>query len=626
MEGQLGLKCSLYEDEKIIKLSLKRPTFKSVNLDTDFVIFEDAVYTATLYLTDLQSEINNVTVFLNGNVIGSDRKIEKKSDVIKCLIRFNSKNTEFPQPFLLQCDLIEISLKITLKDDYDLELFAPFLLCVSKNVDDAENAEEIVSTLLNFDDDNINRWIFLKKSINNSQTGLIEGGFRDKSYKSILSYLQLLNDIIQCYQNNYVYFKAQAKHSIISNAELKEYAKVRSFDNRSIKWLCKNLEQLSTVENRSAIMWNNQYYLPYKVMSEQKKVNYDIYENRMIISFLKEVIIDAEQIQRELKSMLIEEENVFQKLKRISFEHYHAPIITIKNVQIMHNKEILQRISMIIDSARHLLHAYITILPCQSGRLVGMPKKTKIFQEIRPYRFVYELIVKWYRYGEASLEKDNILFQVKTMDKLYEYYCLIQLLKMLKEEGYEIKDEKNDIDLFEYKTVDGKYENERDVANTYNLCKDSSHITLYYQPVIYADGYANGLTLYRTTSYNSYYSPDFVIKITQNQESSYVILDAKYSSKDNIKKYALENCILKYGVEVESYEENCEVKMMWILQGRVDGTNAMYRYHISPNSAKAKKQLKSYGIVSLNTKINILKRLWNEILNSVEKDSKIKSC
>lgn len=369
MEGQLGLECSLYEEEKKIKLSFKRPTFKSVNLNTDFVIFEDAVYTATLYLTDLQSEIDKVTVFLNGNIIGSDKKIEKKSDVTKCLIRFDSKNAEFPQPFLLQCDLIEISLKITLKDDHDLELFAPFLLCVSKNADDSENAAEMISTLLNFDDDKINRWIFSKKNIDDIQTGLIEGGFRDKSYKLILSFLQLLNEIIQCYQNNYAYFKVQAKHSIVSNAELKEYEKVRTFDTGSFKWLCQNLEQLSTVENRTAILWNNQYYLPYKVMAEQKKVDYDIYENRIIISFLKDVIIDAEQLQRELKAMLIEEENVFQKLKRLSFQHYHASIITVKNVQIIHNKEILQQISTLIDSAQHLLHVYIAILPCQFGHL-----------------------------------------------------------------------------------------------------------------------------------------------------------------------------------------------------------------------------------------------------------------
>lgn len=622
MEGQLGLKCSLYEDEKKIRLSLKRPIFKSINLNTDFVIFEDAVYTATLYLYDLKSEISNVTVYLNGNAIGIDKKIEKKSDAIKCLIRFYCKNTEFPQPFLLQCDLIEISLKIALEDDNVLELFTPFLLCASKSADDTKNAEEIVRTLLNFDDDKINRWVLTQKNMNNNQTGIVEGGFRDKSYKSVLSYLQLLNEVVQCYQNSYIYFKVQAKHSIVSNSELKEYTKVRNFDNKSFEWICRNLEQLSVVENRSAILWNNQYYLPYKVMSEQKKENYDIYENRIVISFLKEVIVDAERIQQVLKNMLIEEEDIFKKLKLLSSEHYHASIITIKNVQIMHNKEILQRISMLINSARRLLHVYSTILPCKPRSLNGMPKKTKIFQEIKPYRYVYELIVKWYRYGEVSLEKDNMLFQVKTMDKLYEYYCLIQLLKMFKEEGYEIKDEKNDIDLFEYKTADGKYENEKDVANTYILHKESNSVVLYYQPVIYADGYANGLTLYRTTSYSSYYSPDFVIKIIQNEKSSYVIFDSKYSSKDTIKKYALENCILKYGVEVESSEENSEVKMMWLLQGRVDETNAMYRYHISPNSVKDKKRLKSYGIVSLNTKINILKRLWKEILSAVE-DKKI---
>lgn len=603
---------------KKVKLLLKKPVFKAQNVDTECVIYEDAAYTSEIYLSNFSEKIVRVTLSLNGNEIGVSDEIVKQSDLMKCRIHFIDGNTGFNQPFLLQCDLILLSVEVILEDGKTLDFFTPFLLCVSKNKEDSENIEEMVSELLKFDDDKISKWVFSKKNEDNIQNGLLEGTLRQKSYKSIFSFIQLLNEIIQCYQKNYVYFKSMAKHSIASNIELKEYTKVRTFGVENFEWLSRNLEQLSVVENKSAILYNNQYYLPYKVMTEQKKLNYDIYENRVIVSFLKEIITDAERIQKELTTSVINEENIFQTLKCLSFQGYHSPIVTVKNFQIKHSKKILDSISNLIYSAKKILQAYLKILPCKVERLVCIPRKTKVFQEIKPYRFVFEMIVKWYQYGEVTMEKENILFQVKTMDKIFEYYCLIQLLKMLEEEGYDILNENNSIDFFEYESNDGKYENEREVANTYHLYKEDTSIVLYYQPVVCAEGYMNGLSLYRTTSQKGYYTPDFIIKIMGNTETSYIILDAKYSSRENIRKFALENCILKYGVQIEDSENERGVKMVWMLQGRVDGTTSMYRYHISPN-ARMNKQLKSYGIVSVNTKINIRSRLWNEIMSATRK-------
>ena len=74
-----------------------------------------------------------------------------------------------------------------------------------------------------------------------------------------------------------------------------------------------------------------------------------------------------------------------------------------------------------------------------------MPRKTKVFQEIQAYSKVYDLIVKWFEFGEISLEREKIIFRVKTIDKLYEYYCLQQILKMLLDEDFVIRDANNDI-------------------------------------------------------------------------------------------------------------------------------------------------------------------------------------
>ncbi|WP_407721361.1 hypothetical protein [Ruminococcus sp. JE7B6] len=124
------------------------------------------------------------------------------------------------------------------------------------------------------------------------------------------------------------------------------------------------------------------------------------------------------------------------------------------------------------------------------------------------------------------------------------------------------------------------------------------------------------LTLFRTTkNYNKdYYTPDFVLKFysdTHNEE--YVVFDSKFSSRDNIKKYSLDEVILKYSREFASTAKVSYPKMVWILQGRVKSSeNPIWKYH---NSRLASRYLPatSYGIASVNTIVDIKQRLWNEI-------------
>lgn len=92
-----------------------------------------------------------------------------------------------------------------------------------------------------------------------------------------------------------------------------------------------------------------------------------------------------------------------------------------------------------------------------------------------------------------------------------------------------------------------------------------------------------------------------------------MVFDSKFSSRDNIKKYTLDEVILKYSREFASTAKVSYPKMVWILQGRVKSSeNHIWKYH---NSRLASRYLPatSYGIASVNTIVDIKQRLWNEI-------------
>lgn len=252
-----------------------------------------------------------------------------------------------------------------------------------------------------------------------------------------------------------------------------------------------------------------------------------------------------------------------------------------------------------------------------------MPRKTNTFCEIKPYAQVFEIIVRWFRYGEYSLEKERLILQVKTLDKLFEYYCLLRLLKLLADNGYQKANVKEPVFKFDYVSADEHYQNEKDVANTYLLSNGEVTATLYYQPVISAVQFENDLTLFKTTKPPAgnpdYYTPDFVLKFASSEDDEeYAIFDAKFSSRANIKKHSLPEVIRKYSCEISvASRSSAPPKMVWILQGRVNGSeNAIWKYHNS-QLASTYRPITSFGIVSINTAVEIRQRLWNEIRSSI---------
>ena len=185
---------------------------------------------------------------------------------------------------------------------------------------------------------------------------------------------------------------------------------------------------------------------------------------------------------------------------------------------------------------------------------------------------------------------------------------------MFAKAGFEETEVGNAAYTYLYNASDDAYENEKDISNTFCLRKDDCYITLYFQPVIHSDKFENNITLYRTTTNKGYFAPDFAIKIQHTGTTPiYFILDSKYSSRANIRKHYIDDTILRYSCQIaDVIPSRSTVKMVWLLQGRVDETSPVWKYQDSPMSVQYKPE-PSYGILSINTRINMIPRLWREI-------------
>jgi hypothetical protein len=577
---------------------------------------ENGWYYITISSCYKKSDVVNVEIYLNGHAIGigTSDDIVELDNFLQIKILFYKNNSYKSQPFLLQYDLIQMTVVFDMSNGSQIIFNSDYYLCMSKDVQDTENISSIIEALVEFDDERISQWIFGTDRSYEKVNSLIEGAWREKAYKSIYTLIQLLEKILACYQENFTFFKSSARHNIVQEQILSSYEKVRSIRYADFTWLMQNSNLLAQSSSKTAILYNNKYYIPYKIRTEESKNNFNIYENQIVVSFLSTVCNYVNMAESELHNGINEEKLMIECLHGFETDGYRSSTLTISRIQVQIHQELLEKIRNIKMQLNFLLILYTIVLPCQQIKITSLPRKTNTFREIYPYSKIFGLILQWYKYGEFDLKKENVILRIKTLDKLFEYYCLHRLLKMLTMLGFDIDKAPNALRHFIYKATKENYD-DQNITNTFVLRSDSIKIILYYQPVIYSNGFENEITLFRTTDKNNFFNPDFLLKIINETSANcgYALFDAKFSTRKTIKEYEIKDTIFNYSSQVSGinlYEDS--LKMMWLLQGRIDGTKNLYRFHSSPLS-KMYRPLPSYGIYSINTNIKSLDELWKEI-------------
>lgn len=605
--------CKLILPNNIINLALsaEMPDLSTFESNDCPIVYENLQYKIQFEFDCIDSKnIREINAFVNGDKIGYFIKDNSHPGWFGTLEYI----TKSSRPFLLHYDLIILEIDIVFEDSTNDTLYSNFLLCVSKNKKENTNIQKILESLNQYFNSAIGDWIF---QYNESHSGysLTAGGLRYNNYKSLSSYVQLLNQIIQCYNVNYPYFRSSATHKIQKTTKIVPCETVKTISNENFEWLMQNSDKFSEVKQSIGINYNGKNYLPYKIQSAVNIRNYNIYENQIVVNFLFTVINTAQQILSSFSQSIDNEQTFLNNLYERIGNDYWAPIITIKSYQIAFCRKMEEKLYSAIESLHRIYSKYVVIFEIKACPLVKLPKKTKPFQELLPYIQVFENIMKWFKFGDYTLIKENFLLQIKTIDKLFEYYCLFQLLEMFASHGYTPATQIN----FKYKT-DNVYSQDYEIPNTFILNKHDTSTTIYYQPVIHGNIFENDLYLYRTTKYgaSSYYTPDFVVKfenVTGAQE--YIILDAKFASRKNILNHYLSTTLLKYACEIESAPSPHNTKMIWILQGRVDDLDTTYERNNS-ELAQTYHPLPSYGVISINTHTDNSQSLWNIIKRCIK--------
>lgn len=402
----------------------------------------------------------------------------------------------------------------------------------------------------------------------------------EKNNMTIESKFRFLDGVIEIYEQFFPYFQSSPKTRSVTGETVGKFHKLNTVSPKTIQYIASHPEELYEVNFNTGINYGKRHFQPENTLISSTAYTRDVYENRVITGFISTIISELESSKENVRNTSYTDD-VY------SYGQYFESKKYIYRFRKRSSREYMKKIDEYIEHFQMLWFRCKKIFSAEDIYIDYMPEYTDTFRLVTPYRAVYQKIYEWFQYGGHSSAKSQLLLSFISTSKIYEYYCLIKLIATISEEM--------NCTLIEERTERFEYSETKYYSNTY--CNntfffrsgDGSEITLYFQPVIYGKidfARPNDIMLYRnrlaslsSTNKGNTYTPDYLIKVTRDGSSQYVIMDAKFSSVQTVENDRLIELVYKYLFSISTLEENDSIAGMLVLCGKDVPENRIYNLH-----------------------------------------------
>ncbi|WP_298412906.1 hypothetical protein [Janthinobacterium sp.] len=171
------------------------------------------------------------------------------------------------------------------------------------------------------------------------------------------------------------------------------------------------------------------------------------------------------------------------------------------------------------------------------GELV--PVMTPFVRSTRVYRALFTQLADWYSLGAPAIGKIQFMLKMKSLSKIYELFTFYHIFEEFSRSGWTVSDSIAHPEYGDFMT------------QTVVFSKGLEKITVQYEPIIEKinRNTKHGDLIdvaHRHSAERPYWTPDFVLKWENINEHRYIILDAKYSTANSVRQYAIPAIYSKY--------------------------------------------------------------------------------
>lgn len=402
-------------------------------------------------------------------------------------------------------------------------------------------------------------------------------------------FLQQVNENTESFQKLLSLFNGRKRSRLLPKSTRIKANGAIGLTDRSVAWTLSHLDMLTPATPSPVnVLLGGSYYSIDEVEADILHDDTDVYENRVIAGYFDDVL-----------SRLSEATKLYEDRKKQANAEVAPRDVPIgfKSIQDIRRQFVVKYYDRLlaeclVPKRRVLRHAafFQQNLPVRFPHH-GMPQLTPGFLSQLHYHATFKQIVDYYRLGSLDLTGEKFLYGLRTLDKLYEFYCLFRIIESVKASRWALV--RQDKAPFGGASASSPLEGVRP-NNRYTFAHSSGlRMTLYYDLEISTSLQTEiGLvdTFHNGYGPNSNYAPDFVIKIERGKDVVYAVLDAKYVSPDTALNKANKN---RYADEVTKL---CMKYLHGIgyLQGGLSPIAALLVLHPGSNLVDAPDKYRSF--------------------------------
>lgn len=575
------LKCS--EDE--LSIALKEESEYKCEQATKSV-YQDKKYKIKTFISDVSENhiIDQVELFVNNKPI--TMYFDKNTG------EYNSSNEAL---FSTLFGFVQFAVKICLEDSSELVFYSEYFVVAIRHNTETEEIEKSLSKMI---DSIYGADQSLMYQSGSQQRTFDNRGIGESTYKTLDADISLLKTVIEVYTKNLLNFTQNPYGKVKKQLVVDDFNKVNVINNNVIHYIISHQEQLSVSNSKEGFRLGRKYYYPQKSLVEKSTIDTNVYENQMVVSFLKYILCEVNSKKNLVNSMI----NQSIKINVDVNNDYILSSSIIYKLTHFRIQSYVDKLTEIQIKLQSLYLQYRRIIKCDeiiiSKGMLPMP--TNIIYTKQCYRNIYDTIIKWFQSGDCLYSQEKTLMNFVTADQIYEYYCLVTIVKLLKDMGFAINDRSN----ISYKVPDKRFSN-IDINNYFKLSNGKITAHFYYQPVIYSSNETDryGIELFRVD--DKFFTPDFIIKFIIDSKEEYLILDSKWSNRKSIREYYYKDVIFKYGIATRNVNDINQMNSVWILQGKNDvSKSSVDRLNKQAYASNHDSFLWQYGILTLTPEEN----------------------
>lgn len=569
----------------------------------------EIVYSNLEYSFEIKcdEEISDVRIYINNkeeNILELESKIFFISD--------GNKKEAFKRVFNDFYGYVYISVEYVYKDQIFM-FHTDWVDIYIKN----DCISELINPMIEYIYKNGNKYLYKENS-----NVLDYSSIDENNNRNIYTKISLLEKIELIYRENLKLFKNYSYYESKEKYVIDEFEKLRVINSDTIQFILNNPQYLKQTETVTGIRHNKKNSIPIKTLISKSEISHNVYENRVVLGFLKSIYSILQQEINLLLSMDINNRIDRENIDYIS-SGYHIHEFIFNNINLY-----LEKLIAFKKKFLELYLLYKNILNCDDIFINKVPKPTSNFIRFKHYQKIYLVIKEWFKYGNYDLEIEKMILSFNNVSEIYEYYILLNMNEYLLKNNFDL------IDISKTSYISNKkslYTNSK-LENTFLFRKNDMDVCIFYQPLISAkkQSFNSNLGLFRNNTinyegvYSDYYTPDYVIKISKDNFNKYIILDAKFSTINTVIRYSFNKIAYKYAFSISTINSYDEISQIWIINSRKNmdaNKNLIHNFYNSDFDVRNKEIKPAMNALTFNPKIEAkenydnLSKIFEEINN-----------